>query len=80
MSLVDLSEVRAVADPDVVERLTEALEMAQAGKLVSVAIVGQRIGSATTTAYSFGTGDVAHLVCAIERLKLRLLDDAEEVQ
>ena len=30
--------------------------------------------SGTGTVYALGEGDVAHLVCALERLKLRLLD------
>ncbi len=42
-----------------------------------VAIAAECAGQCTSTAYNMGDGDVAHLVLALERLKLRLLDDGD---
>lgn len=69
---------KPAADIEIVERLQDMLDRAKRGEVVSVAIAAQtrHEGAAldTANAFSFGEdGDVAHLVCAIERLKLRLL-------
>ena len=59
---------------DVVEVLAELLERARDGHIRSVAIAWEARGSGTGSAFALGDGDLAHLVCAQERLKLRLLD------
>ncbi len=72
---VSLSEVRSAAVPEVVSTLEEMLEKARAGDLCSVAIVAQARAAATVTTFAMGEGDRAHLVYALEVLKLRLMTD-----
>ena len=64
----------APAMSDVVEILGEMLEKAKAGDLRSVAIAFESRECGTGSSFALGDGDTAHLVCAMERLKLRLLD------
>lgn len=60
--------------PDVIEICEDLLERAKAGTMIAIAVAAQSASATTTTVYSIGDGDVAHLICAIERVKLRLLD------
>lgn len=52
MSVVPLKDANAEPDQDVVEALQEALELAQAGRLRSVAVVGELVGNRTFTIYA----------------------------
>lgn len=70
---VSLVDVRLQPQADVVELLEEWLAMAKSGELRSVVCVGESSGLATSTAHAMGDGDVSHLICAIERVKLRML-------
>ena len=47
-----LRDVNEAPDDDTVARLEEALELAKAGKLRSVALAGSLIGQQTLTAYA----------------------------
>lgn len=60
---------------DMVETLEHYLEKAKRGELVALSIAAQVDGSSTSTYFHLQGGSVAHLVCAIERLKLRLLTE-----
>lgn len=71
--VVSLEERQLAPHPDVVATCEELLERAKAGRIRSIAVVMEVQGRCTSTAYAMGDGDVAHLVCAIERVKLRLL-------
>lgn len=51
-SVVPLKDANAEPDQDTVEALQEALELAQSGKLRTVAIVGDLTGNKTFTSYS----------------------------
>ncbi|KKM63621.1 hypothetical protein LCGC14_1509610 [marine sediment metagenome] len=61
--------------PGVVRCLEEMLKAAKAGDIFSIAIAAQGDDASTVTAFDNSEGDVAHMVCALERLKLRLLLD-----
>lgn len=61
--------------PGVVACCEEMLARAKSGDLLSIAVAAQSRGASTSTAYDNSEGDVAYLVCALERLKLRLLTD-----
>lgn len=64
-------------DAKVVALLENVLERARRGEVIAVAIAAHVYGETATDTgqgYELGAGDVAHLVCAIERLKLRLLE------
>ena len=63
------------AQADVVDCLRHLLQKAERGDLRAVGVVAQARMSGTSTAYALGDGDMAHLVCAIERLKTRLLSE-----
>lgn len=54
----------------VIALLRDLLERAEAGEVLARRCAGACIvPSATTTAFVFGDGDIAHLVCSIERVK-----------
>lgn len=70
---VKLASRRLAPQPEVVEMLADALKRAKAGEIRSVALAGESVGCGTWSQWATGDGDVAHLVCSIERLKLGLL-------
>ena len=73
--IVYLAKERARPDPGVVGVLTESLARAKRGELRSVVVCGELEAGATCTAFATGDGDLAHMVLAIETLKLRLLTE-----
>lgn len=62
----------------VIGALREALEMAERGEIRAIAIATHCDNRSTGTIYALGDGNIAHLVCALERLKLRLLEANED--
>lgn len=71
--VVELSEVLTEPVAEVVEALQELLADAESGNLRGFALAGHTQGDCTMSFMVNGDGDVAHLVCALERTKLRLL-------
>ncbi len=71
--VTSLKVAREQPDARVVSLCQELLARARRGELVSIAIAMQTQGAGTATSFEMGEGDTAHLVLAIERLKLRLL-------
>lgn len=66
---------RPAPDGTVIEILEAMLGRARRGEVNGIAIAAHVNVTDTATVYRVGQhGDVAHLVCAIERVKLRLLD------
>lgn len=73
--MTTIRNINDIPDPGVIEALREALAMAEAGELRSVAIVGGLIGNRTLT--SFETNDtqmligmlafLQHTICARKR-------------
>ena len=62
------------ADPVIVDAFRRFLERAERGEVIAFAIATQGADAVTGSAYSLGQrGDVAHLCCALDRVKLRLL-------
>ena len=74
------SEVSVIASSsvqeDVVGVLEDMLARAKRGEVRAVALACHLVPTSTSTIYALGDGNVAHLVCALERVKLRLLEDA----
>lgn len=64
--------------PEVVAILEDALHRARAGEVIGVGLVMACSGRCEATSYALGAGDVATLVLATERLKVRLLAIGEE--
>ena len=60
---------------DVVGTLRDMLARAERGEVRAVAIASHTVPTSTSTTFALGDGNVAHLVCALERLKLRLLEE-----
>ena len=78
-NVVDLQEAKPKPQPAIVRLLRDLLDRAESGELRAVAIASQGQGNSTCSSWSLGEdGDVAHLVCAIERVKLRLLQIGED--
>jgi len=70
-----VTQFRKVAQQDVVGMLKEMLAMARSGHLRAAAVaVHADIGN-TGGVFALGDGDVAHLICSLERIKLRLLEE-----
>lgn len=66
---------RPSPDATVIEVIEAMLDRARCGEVNAIAIAAHMNGMDTASVYRVGQcGDVAHLVCAIERVKLRLLD------
>jgi hypothetical protein len=63
------------AQSDVTGLLRNMLQRAEAGQIRAVAVAAHSGRGDTGSAYALGDGDIAHLVCAIERVKLRLLEE-----
>ena len=63
---------------DVTGVLRDALKRAEAGEVRAVAVATQMRNRYTASAYALGDGDIANLVCSLERLKLRLLADGDK--
>lgn len=74
-AVISLQEHLLEPIPEVIAVLEEALEGAKSGKLRSVAVASETLGGQTSTAFSMGDGDRAHLVYALECLKVRLIWD-----
>lgn len=74
----DVVALKRASDPRVVRVLRTMLDMAERGEVVAVAVAAQNTGGETATGYEIGDGDIAHLVCSLERLKLRLLSIGSE--
>lgn len=70
---VSLTEIRLQPRTEVVEAIEELLADAKSGRIRGYAFVGSLSDHCMATGYELGDGAVADLVCAIERLKLRLL-------
>lgn len=77
--VVSLRAAESVADPDVIESLERALEMARSGELRSVAIVGDLTGGRTLT--DFATRDmgmlIGHLTLVQHTVCARMREGAE---
>lgn len=74
----ELIAIELTPVPGVVGLLEELLERAREGELRSLVVAAGTDMGGTATCYELGDGDVAHLVCAMERAKLRLLTDTDE--
>jgi len=73
---VDLTALLLAPVPEVVDLLEQLLDRARSGDLRSIACAGQSTAAGTYTCHELGDGDLAHLVTAMERSKLRLLGAA----
>ncbi len=75
----NLVELKAApASAEIVELLQCLLERAHRGQIRAIAVAVHERPMDTGSTFSLGTdGDVAHLVTAIERVKLRLLHEGE---
>ena len=60
---------------DVVDMLEEVLAMAKRGHIRAAAIAVHADIGDTGGGYALGDGDIAHLVCSLERIKKRLLEE-----
>jgi hypothetical protein len=63
------------AQGDVVDMLEDMLAMAKSGHIRAAAVAIHADVGNTGGGFALGNGDVAHLVCSLERIKLRILDD-----
>lgn len=73
-SVRDLRLVENQPDPDVVKLIEGFLDQARRGDVVAVAIAAHHRGGGVGTGYSISRdGDGAHLVAALEKVKIRLL-------
>lgn len=59
---------------DVIGLLRELLGRAERGEIRAVVVAAHAGNEDTGTAFALGDGNVAHLVCALERAKLSLLN------
>ena len=73
-NVVQLKTATPEAHPEMVRMVEALLVRVKSGEVLSLAVAVQLTGGETGTVYSLAEGDVAHLVCAMERLKIRLLD------
>lgn len=74
-----MGELRLISerqpDADMVEAIETILARVKRGEVLAICFAIHAIGDGTGSQYSIGKGgDVAHLVLAIERVKLRLLE------
>jgi hypothetical protein len=74
---------KAPPAPAIVKLAEDMLARAKNGEIVALAIAAhvriEGVETGTSSAYCLGhDGDVAHLVCAIERVKLALLKAGSE--
>jgi hypothetical protein len=69
-------EFKKVAQGDVVGMLKEMLAMARSGHLRAAAVAVHADTGDTGGAFALGNGDIAHLVCSLERIKQRLLEES----
>ena len=65
--------VPVAPDASVIACLEDALARARAGEVLGIGLVMSCAGRAEATSYALGSGSVAALVLATERLKMRLL-------
>ena len=65
---------------EVVALLREVLTRAEAGEVIGVGVAMACAGRCDATAYAIGDGNIATLVLACARLKVRLLSVGEEEQ
>jgi hypothetical protein len=70
-----LREVKREPVADVVCVLEELLRRAQEGEILGIAVAAAMVESRTAHQCVVGKADIAHLVTAIERVKLRLLQE-----
>jgi hypothetical protein len=63
---------------EVVALLREVLARAEAGEVIGVGVAMACAGRCDATAYAVGDGNIATLVLACARLKVRLLSVGEE--
>lgn len=75
--IIPLREIKPGPVPEVIEALEEALRRAQKGEIIGVGIVSACDGRADGSMFAIGDGDIARLVLACERLKMRLLREGE---
>jgi len=78
---VKATRFQLVPLPDVVRKLRDMADRAERGEVRSFALCGEGQGDGertTWSVYDLGDGDVAHLICSLERLKLRLLDEGTD--
>jgi hypothetical protein len=71
--VVSLEERKLAPNEHIVALFEDLLQRAKDGRIRSVALAMGVVGNQTSSAFEIGDGDVAHLVCSIERVKLRLL-------
>lgn len=63
--------------PEVVALLEDMLRRAHDGEIIGIGIIAACAGHADATAYALGESNVASLVLACERVKMRLLREGE---
>lgn len=63
--------------PEVVALLEDMLRRAYDGEIIGIGIIAACTGHADATAYALGASDIATLVLACERVKMRLLREGE---
>lgn len=72
-----LSLMRQGPVPEVVALLEDMLRRAHAGEIIALGVIAACTGRADASAYALGESDIATLVLACERLKMRLLREGE---
>lgn len=74
MSVRAIREVKAEPSAAIVQLLEGILDRARRGEVLGISVAAHLTGNETMQAWALGNdGDVAHLICALERAKLRLL-------
>lgn len=64
--------------PEVVELLSDMLQKAKDGEIIGVAVAAAASRRCDGSVYCIGDGDIATLVLACERVKMRLLRLGED--
>lgn len=63
--------------PEVIALLEDMLRRAYDGEIIGLGVVAACTGRADASAYALGESDIATLVLACERVKMRLLREGE---
>lgn len=63
--------------PEVIALLEDMLRRARDGEIIGLSVIAVCTGHADATAYALGASDIATLVLACERIKMRLLREGE---
>lgn len=75
--MADLKVLHDRPNDDIVGLLEEILEDAKAGKVISIAVSGERKNRDVFTAFNIGDGSIFTLSGAIDQVKLRMMTEDE---